>query len=844
MFPLPQESLYLFQVSMSENLTDESTIFRWAEAAVFVDFFGWFKDGSDVFLAMEYVSLGDLEKNVLANSGKIPELEARSIAEQILSGLEIMHAESFAHRDLKPQNVLVVNGSPDWWVKLADFGLSKRLTESTAFNTKGGTQSYMAPEILNYLNLAEGSEQYTNSVDIWAVGCIVYRLITGGVPFPPGKSLVKYCEDKSLFPYDALFDSGIKSEGSKFLRKLLNALPEERPSASQALQHSWIVSNAQCNRMISLSHSISNPSTGSKSEGSSSDFGVQLQDISTLSGLTELSVSDTGYATVTHDGLRSFALSSKAPSGLVDDSSQLTVSAIRRKPVAAVVSDETVKPITQSRAVLRGARSHSFGQVLTVPEPAPWLKFEYGEMESKLVEMIEEHMFRLEADPNFHHELRETLQDTARLDAILSQSCYNKMELRDALKNNAIARLILDIRGLERAIGKLRSGATVDVRPLTLVLEFLRTAMITESSPDLSDLASPQPHQLQELRRQVPREPQSMISSGSAISTATVCPFAVRTKKDCTSIEPGTLQFKTGEIILVTDASANPWWYGILKGQKGYFEACLVNRIPVPTTEALRHDRNSHVRAIFNYTASDPSELSFKEGNLLRLVEAAFKDWWKGEIDGHFGIFPLNYVEVFSPGTMSEETIPATVEAKHDFPQDMDLTTASSHYQPYRPPSEASDMGKLTVEIESASRLLVDRMLVGCEVSHGDHIPFYVTHTVDSMNPLIWNDCFTIDIRSRRMEDLTFTLVLSHLNLLGSYEWYRPPKLLKFPRPDLTQLEPWQRQTFRLTPAMASTTLDIALTFVPCTLTEPRKLVGGKGPVLPLEREPYIREKH
>ena len=52
---------------------------------------------------MEYVHLGDLDKNMVANSGKIPESEARDIAEQILLGLEIMHAESFAHRDLKPQ---------------------------------------------------------------------------------------------------------------------------------------------------------------------------------------------------------------------------------------------------------------------------------------------------------------------------------------------------------------------------------------------------------------------------------------------------------------------------------------------------------------------------------------------------------------------------------------------------------------------------------------------------------------------------------------------------------------------------------------------------------------------
>ncbi|KAH7333198.1 kinase-like domain-containing protein [Rhexocercosporidium sp. MPI-PUGE-AT-0058] len=194
---------------------------------------------------MEYVSLGDLEKNVIANSGRIPESETRSIAEQILSGLRIMHAESFAHRDRKPQNVLVVNGPPLWWVKLADFGLSKRLTDTTAFYTKNGTQSYMAPEILNYLNAEDSHDHYTNSVDIWALGCIIYRLITGTVPFPPGKSLMKYCDDKSLFPYDALFDSGITSECSKFLRQLLTTQPTDRPPASQALQHLWILSGEQ-----------------------------------------------------------------------------------------------------------------------------------------------------------------------------------------------------------------------------------------------------------------------------------------------------------------------------------------------------------------------------------------------------------------------------------------------------------------------------------------------------------------------------------------------------------------------------------------------------------------------
>lgn len=259
---------------------------KFKEAAVFVEFFGWFKDGYDIFLAMEYVPLGDLHKNVVANSGEIPENEARDIAEQILLGLEIMHAESFAHRDLKPQNILVIHGPPRWWVKLADFGLSKRLTNTTGFHTRAGTQSYMAPEILGFLNPSQPESDYTIAVDIWSAGCIVYRLITGDVPFPKITSLMKYCEDKSLFPFDALFDSGIKSEGSKFLRQLLVTKPSERPSATQALNHNWILSGSSIERMPPKRMSS----------------GPLLEE---KFGLLNLTSSEAGYNTASHAGLQS-----------------------------------------------------------------------------------------------------------------------------------------------------------------------------------------------------------------------------------------------------------------------------------------------------------------------------------------------------------------------------------------------------------------------------------------------------------------------------------------------------------------------------------------------------------
>lgn len=115
------------------------------------------------------------------------------------------------------------------------------MTDTTAFRTRGGTQAYMAPEVLNYLDSGvSGSDQYTNSVDIWAVGCIIFRLVTGATPFPQGTTLMKYCEDKSLFPFDPLFDSGIKSAALRFIRHLLVTQPQDRPSASLALQHEWI----------------------------------------------------------------------------------------------------------------------------------------------------------------------------------------------------------------------------------------------------------------------------------------------------------------------------------------------------------------------------------------------------------------------------------------------------------------------------------------------------------------------------------------------------------------------------------------------------------------------------
>ncbi|MCJ1455460.1 hypothetical protein MMC28_005815 [Mycoblastus sanguinarius] len=187
----------------------------------FVQFYGWFESVDTVFLAMEYFELGDLH-----NFLKIPlvEDEARLITTQLLEGLIVMHEHKFTHRDLKPQNILVVERSPNWWVKIGDFGISKRIeSDSTALRTQAGTRHFQAPAAIGCTGEGEESFEYTNAVDIWSLGNMV-RFSQGTAPFPAGK----------------LKDCHASEECIAFIRKLIVPRASARLDAKTALQSPWL----------------------------------------------------------------------------------------------------------------------------------------------------------------------------------------------------------------------------------------------------------------------------------------------------------------------------------------------------------------------------------------------------------------------------------------------------------------------------------------------------------------------------------------------------------------------------------------------------------------------------
>jgi serine/threonine protein kinase len=96
----------------------------------------------------------------------------------------------------------------------------------------------MAPELFYYVEeLNTETSEYTNAVDLWSLGCIVYRVVTGAVPFPSLLSLKNYCRDPSKAPFNM---PPTMEEAGKFVQKLLMPHPAKRPLASTALESTWL----------------------------------------------------------------------------------------------------------------------------------------------------------------------------------------------------------------------------------------------------------------------------------------------------------------------------------------------------------------------------------------------------------------------------------------------------------------------------------------------------------------------------------------------------------------------------------------------------------------------------
>ena len=122
---------------------------------------------------MDYVERGTLHG--VMKEFKFDKKSIASIAVMICEGLEYAHSKHYIHRDMKPDNVMIAE---DWTPKIMDFGLAVNLDNPNYGYTAVGSRGYAAPEV------ATSPKDVDYRVDVYAMGGIIFTMLTGEIPHP------------------------------------------------------------------------------------------------------------------------------------------------------------------------------------------------------------------------------------------------------------------------------------------------------------------------------------------------------------------------------------------------------------------------------------------------------------------------------------------------------------------------------------------------------------------------------------------------------------------------------------------------------------------------------------
>src|SRR3569833_11578 len=158
--------------------------------------------------------------------------------------------------------MLVLQPSPDWWVKIGDLGISKRSEEGvTSLRSRIGTQGYLAPEVIGLYPISEDAAtdtegaSYTFAVDIWSLGEIVFRIIANRPAFPEPRQLFNYVVKGHDFPRVVSIPGDASSDCRDFIEKAMAPSARLRLTGPEAAAHPWIQTSRPSSRASSAGSS-------------------------------------------------------------------------------------------------------------------------------------------------------------------------------------------------------------------------------------------------------------------------------------------------------------------------------------------------------------------------------------------------------------------------------------------------------------------------------------------------------------------------------------------------------------------------------------------------------------
>lgn len=148
-----------------------------------------------------------------------------------MQGVKYLHGLGIVHRDLKLENIMMNDAGDKALPKIVDFGLSKIIGPNETATEPFGTLGYVAPEVLK-------KQPYTFSCDVWSLGCILYALLSGSLPFDHNeqKELMRMTMEDTL-KFDLPVWDKVSSSCKSLIADLLKKSPSQRITLGEAMRH-------------------------------------------------------------------------------------------------------------------------------------------------------------------------------------------------------------------------------------------------------------------------------------------------------------------------------------------------------------------------------------------------------------------------------------------------------------------------------------------------------------------------------------------------------------------------------------------------------------------------------
>jgi protein kinase-like protein len=212
----------------AKRFAEESRIAASIEHPNVVPIYAAGEEGGVPFIAMRYVSGSDLSRRI-AREGRLRPAQATALIAQVGNGLDAIHAAGLVHRDVKPANVLLSGEKGEEHAYITDFGVARNVATESGLTQTGrfvGTLDYVAPEQIS-------GAAVDARADVYALGCLLFKLLTGEVPFPrDGEAARLYAHLNDPSPAPSLYAPEVSMALDDVVIRAMSKQPDDRyPSA-------------------------------------------------------------------------------------------------------------------------------------------------------------------------------------------------------------------------------------------------------------------------------------------------------------------------------------------------------------------------------------------------------------------------------------------------------------------------------------------------------------------------------------------------------------------------------------------------------------------------------------